>query len=132
MPEIGWRTMTSAATIAGMAGKPGMHKGSRAPMWKAALRRALHDVDPNAPKEEKHVKNIDRVALAVVRAAIAGDMQAAREIGDRMDGKPKQAIETSGELDLRVTQGQEAAAELESIIKAIASKDAETRSESVH
>ena len=67
-----------------------------------------------------------------VRAAIAGDMQAAREIGDRMDGKPKQAIETSGELDLRVTQGQEAAAELESIIKAIASKDAETRSESVH
>jgi hypothetical protein len=37
------------------------------------------------------------IASKLIDMAAAGDMQAIREIGDRMDGKPAQALELSGE-----------------------------------
>ncbi len=36
------------------------------------------------------------VATAVVTSAMTGDIQAMKEIGDRLDGKPKQQTEISG------------------------------------
>lgn len=57
-------------------------------LWREALRRAvLKRVD----KEHR----LDRIASAVVSAAEAGDMMAAREIGDRLDGKPAQTIDAT-------------------------------------
>lgn len=38
------------------------------------------------------------IASKLLDLAIAGDMQAIREIGDRMDGKPAQALELAGEI----------------------------------
>jgi hypothetical protein len=54
-------------------------------LWREALRRAVM-------KRVKGEKNLDRLALVVVNKGLDGDMQAAREVGDRLDGRPAQAI----------------------------------------
>lgn len=54
-------------------------------LWREALRRAvLKRVD----KEQR----LDRIAEKVVAAAEDGKLDAAKEIGDRLDGKAAQAI----------------------------------------
>ncbi len=44
-------------------------------------------------------QRLDRIAEKVVAAAELGDDKAYREIGDRLDGKPAQAIVGGGEED---------------------------------
>ena len=51
----------------------------------------------NRAVDKGGVKAIHKIADAVVTAAMTGDMQAAREIGDRLDGKPRQEIEATVE-----------------------------------
>ncbi len=50
---------------------------------------------PNAP--EKTIAEV--IARALIREAIAGNVQAIREVGDRSEGKPAQAIAL--DLDVR-------------------------------
>lgn len=58
-------------------------------LWREALRRAvLKRVD----KQQR----LDRIAEKVVAAAEDGKLDAAREIGDRLDGRAAQSIEHSG------------------------------------
>jgi hypothetical protein len=59
-------------------------------LWREALRRAVL-------KRVEGKQNLDRLASVVVNSALDGDMQAAKEIGDRLDGKPAQAVEHTGE-----------------------------------
>lgn len=75
-------------------GQSGNPSGTRKDLpWRDALMRALKrratDDDPQL---------LERVADAVVAAAIDGDMQAAKEIGDRLDGKAVQAVESTTEV----------------------------------
>lgn len=60
--------------------------------WSDALRRAVHreSAGKGSPKW------LDVIANRVIEAAADGDMTAAKEIGDRLDGKPKQQTEVSG------------------------------------
>ena len=60
--------------------------------WSDALRRAVHreSAGKGSPKW------LEVIADRCVQAAADGDMQAMREIGDRLDGKPKQQTEVSG------------------------------------
>lgn len=60
--------------------------------WAAAVRRALLANDG---------KKLRAVAEKLVEKAEAGDVAALKEIGDRLDGKPAQAI--TGEIDTTVT-----------------------------
>jgi hypothetical protein len=60
-----------------------------------ALREQLAEEMPNAP--ERTVA--EAIARALIREAISGNVQAAREIGDRTEGKPKQSID----LDMQVS-----------------------------
>lgn len=39
------------------------------------------------------------IVNALINKAIDGDMQAIKEIGDRLDGKPKQQIDVGGQED---------------------------------
>jgi hypothetical protein len=59
------------------------------------LRRQLAEALPNAP--EKTIAEV--IARALIREAIAGNVQAIREVGDRSEGKPAQAIAL--DLDVR-------------------------------
>jgi hypothetical protein len=47
-------------------------------------------------KALKSLTNADLVALAMLREAIKGKVQAASEVTDRLEGKARQAIEVSG------------------------------------
>lgn len=57
--------------------------------WRDALRLAV--MRP-ADDEVKGKTKLDKMACRVVEEAISGDVQAAREIGDRLDGKVPQGI----------------------------------------
>lgn len=57
----------------------------------AALREEVRD--------GKKIKRLQIVADNLVRCAMEGDMAAVKELGDRLDGKPKQAIEHSGDAE---------------------------------
>ena len=59
-----------------------------------ALREQLAEEMPNAP--EKTIA--EGVARVLIREALSGNVQAIREIADRTEGKPKQAID----LDLQI------------------------------
>jgi hypothetical protein len=43
-------------------------------------------------------KRLNIIADNLVRAAVAGDINAMKEIGDRLDGKPKQENDTNMNL----------------------------------
>ena len=62
--------------------------------WSEAIRMAVmreEEIDG------KKVKRLRIVADKIVELAMAGDMSAAKERGDRLDGKPRQATEVTGE-----------------------------------
>lgn len=67
-------------------------QGSKTKDWSDALRRAVHreSAGKGSPKW------LDVIANKVCEAAADGDSQAFKEIGDRLDGRPKQATEVSG------------------------------------
>jgi hypothetical protein len=60
-----------------------------------ALRRQLAEAMQGAP--EKTIAEV--IARALIREAVAGNVQAIREVGDRSEGKPAQAIAL--DLDVR-------------------------------
>ncbi len=60
-----------------------------------ALRRQLAEALQGAP--EKTIA--EHIARALIREAVAGNVQAIREVGDRTEGKPAQAIAL--DLDVR-------------------------------
>jgi hypothetical protein len=72
-----------------MAGRPPKEK-SFANMLNIAIKEAA---------EGGHTK-LRAVADALVEKAMAGDVQAIKEIADRLDGKPAQSLEMSGSLAL--------------------------------
>ncbi len=59
------------------------------------MRRQLAEALPNAP--EKTIA--EAVARTLIREALGGNVQAIREVGDRSEGKPAQAIAL--DLDVR-------------------------------
>lgn len=64
--------------------------------WADAIRRAVN-VETKDPLTGEKVKRLRRIADSLVTAAEGGDIAAIKEIGDRLDGKPRQATEVTGE-----------------------------------
>jgi len=55
-------------------------------LWGNTIRRAA----------VQDAERMRRIAEKLMELAEAGDIQAMKEIGDRLDGKPKQQLEASG------------------------------------
>lgn len=69
-------------------------------LWRDAVRKAALERDPESKEQY-----ITLAARATVRAAATGDQHAAKEMGDRLDGKPPQAIVGDDDADpIRVIQ----------------------------
>jgi hypothetical protein len=89
----------------------GFQKGNRAnpggrraeKPWREALELVLNEKTPEG------LKKLRKVAEAVVKAAMDGDMQAANIIGDRLDGKPQQGVTLDGNLSMTHEDFMEAA-----------------------
>jgi hypothetical protein len=72
-----------------MAGAPlGNQNAARAKIWRAAIMRALERRQP----ADQRVKAIDELADKLIDLVASGDLGALKEFGDRLDGKPAQAI----------------------------------------
>jgi hypothetical protein len=64
-------------------------------LWRDAVRKKAAEY----AEGKAGPKKLDKVAEALFDAAMAGDVSAAKEIGDRMDGKVAQAIVGGSEED---------------------------------
>lgn len=63
-------------------------------LWSDAVRiAALREAEDD---DGKIRKRLNILADNLLKAAIAGDIQAIKEVGDRIDGKPKAQTEVSG------------------------------------
>lgn len=70
-------------------------------LWGDALRVAVL-----RPAEDGR-QRLAHIAEQTALAAMGGDMQAIREIGDRLDGKPAQAVEATGNLTIVIAAQDE-------------------------
>lgn len=75
--------------------------------WRNALRKSV------AKREGKGPQYLERIADRVVQAALNGDMAAAKEIGDRLDGKPAQSIDVAVTDERNVMRAPQPAASAE-------------------
>jgi len=73
-----------------MAGVKGRSGRRQEQLWRDAIRLAISRMDKGDQKA------LDRLALALIDKALEGDMQALKEVGDRLDGKPAQQITLEG------------------------------------
>jgi hypothetical protein len=60
-------------------------------LWRDAIRKAALE----QAEGKRGPKKLELAARALVNAAITGDVSAAKEMGDRLDGKATQQIETT-------------------------------------
>lgn len=74
-----------------MAAPLGNHNGAKAKRWQKALERGLARFADGTVED-----GLDKVADMVVKMAAAGEREAWKEIGDRLDGKASQPLEHSG------------------------------------
>lgn len=82
-----------------MAGAPlGNKNAAKAKRWQDALVRALARYADPATKLEAG-QALDRIAEGVVIKALSGDKDSVAEIGNRLDGKPAQAIVGDADAD---------------------------------
>lgn len=70
----------------GQSGNPGGRPKERP--WRDAIQRAI----ARAAAEGSNKQLLDEIADKVTQMALEGDIHAMREIGDRLEGKPAQAI----------------------------------------
>ena len=63
-------------------------------IWRNAIRKAVNDKLVDDEDEHGHKsKALYLLARKLVRVGLKGDVSALKEIGDRLDGKPAQAVE---------------------------------------
>lgn len=75
-----------------MAAPVGNSNAAKGKAWADAVKRAIR-----TKYGKEWEQSLEELAAKLVEAADQGDLQALKEVGDRIDGKPKQQIEASGE-----------------------------------
>lgn len=80
-----------------MGAPVGNQNAAKAKRWEAAICRALE-----LRSRRDQVEALDELAGVLLSKAADGDMAALKELGDRLDGKPAQALtgEDSGPIRL--------------------------------
>lgn len=73
----------------------GRAAGKSDKLWKDAIRRAVL-------RREDGQQKLERLADQLVSQGLAGDVSALREIGDRLDGKATQPVESDVNLTMSV------------------------------
>ena len=75
-------------------GQLGNTNAANAKLWNAAIHRAL---DAKTKLDGKEA--LDALALKLIEKCEEGDMSALKEFGDRIEGKPAQALTLLGDED---------------------------------
>lgn len=74
-------------------GQPGNQNAAKGKRWAAAIESAIE-----RRVSEGKLKGLEELADKLIDAVLAGDLDAIRELGNRLDGKPKQQLEVEGDL----------------------------------
>ena len=74
--------------------QPGNTLGAKHGQWRAALDRAIKAVDG---------KRLRAAAEALLDQAALGEAWAVKELGDRLDGRPHQALDVAATGDITIT-----------------------------
>lgn len=74
-----------------MAAAPGNQYAAKARKWTQAIERALEQRSLAEQRE-----SLDELAEVLINQALAGEQWALKELGDRLEGKPAQAITGDG------------------------------------
>lgn len=82
-------------------GKSGNPTGARPKLWGDAIRMALAQYESPTVKQGEALRTI---AKQLVSKAIDGDKDSIAEIGNRLDGKPAQALVHEGEIAHRIAR----------------------------
>jgi hypothetical protein len=69
--------------------------------WRRAIDAALEDWAKNKKLPSAEVA-LMKLAGELLKAVARGDMAAVRELGDRLDGKPKQVVEHEGNVGIAI------------------------------
>lgn len=78
----------------------GNQNAAKGRLWAAAINRAL-EKRANGDK----VKALEELAERLLLQAESGDLQALKELGDRLDGKPKQTVGGDEDAPLQMLIG---------------------------
>lgn len=90
-------------------------------LWSDAVRIAALRMDDDGTGKKQ--KRINIIADNLMRAAMAGDIQAIKEVGDRIDGKPKQQlIHDGGENPIKTEDVGQGAAKLAAYLDAVSKR----------
>lgn len=82
--------------MSGIRGAPkGNRNAAKSKPWEQALKLALSRAGGDIQK------GLSTIADHVVKAAQGGDMSAISELANRLDGKPAQSIDVTGDLTVR-------------------------------
>ncbi len=76
-----------------MGAPAGNQNAARAKVWRSAIERAL---ERRTQSRTDGIKEIDALADQLLTLVAQGDLGALKEFGDRIDGKPAQALTHSG------------------------------------
>lgn len=76
-----------------MGAPVGNNNAAKAKIWSAAINRALEK------RGVSRAEALDTLAEQLLVKCEAGDMQALKELGDRLDGKPAQALTVANDGD---------------------------------
>lgn len=82
-----------------MAAPVGNQNAAKAKVWSAAIHRAL---ERRKPANER-IAAIDELADKLLDECFGGNLSALQELGNRLDGKPAQAVTLSGDEDQPLT-----------------------------
>lgn len=74
--------------MASKGGQPENQNAAKNKPWHNALNRAIL-----RPEGKDRATALDRIAKALIKSAESGDVQAIKEVGDRIDGKVPQGID---------------------------------------
>ncbi len=80
----------------GQSGNPGGRSKLEKP-WTDALKAELAKISPD--DTGKRSRKMAQMAAAAVKAALAGDVRAMKEIGDRVEGRAPESMVHSGDPD---------------------------------
>ena len=83
-------------------GQPGNHNAVKNRPWREALDRAIKRDDRGL---------LDLAAQKVLEGAAAGDMNAIKELGNRLDGRPVQAVDMQVDQNIGLAERMQAAQE---------------------
>lgn len=76
-----------------MAAPIGNQNAAKAKVWAAAIHRAL---ERRKPADER-IQAIDELADKLIEQCLSGNLAALQEFGNRLDGKPAQAVTVAGD-----------------------------------